>query len=622
MLLSHCPPLSVDLSNVAQKLPMSRSCCWGPHCPFQCKRIVSARDLVRMAFEAHKNSFLKSSTFYFLCRRKVRGRDIYRSAALLCFAFTLFNVAVKADTDIPIATQYQAFGPLPLGSRGGDPLNVFGLSVLDLLASLRKFPSETATGGYASWRNAEPYNVSGGGLITVPFADAELPYEAYAIANFSITEDAAHPHLLRCDRPAVIRRQSGDHVISEDSSHDATDVIHCMPDVYNDGRLLCPARLRTGVYEIVVHLESRVNHTSFFCNYFFDPAKQPDLLLLPLNDTVVPSIVVDSGVSPHAAHLAGAHCSITVLNVHDAAWATAGVARINSAVNGLRLLPQSSSDDHYPLPRLAPRQVRQLRLDLTMDSDFLSNVDSLPKSVDFTIIVSYRFPQGDTYTTTFNLTLPVAVWQSDRAYHYTYVDVDGSIQAAAVLPPRHPCTGAPAGDDACPVLLSTHGAGVDAIGSAWTDSYRTQNQSWVLLPTGRRKYGLNWEGPQMNSAIVALRALADTLPGVPPREANNWRPRKDFWLQAGHSMGGHGALLLSTHYPDMLVAALPAMGWLRLDTYVGSCESEDASYSEASLRALLSAASEEYNTDLYSENLLGIPFLARVGSADVVVPRK
>lgn len=542
-----------------------------------------------------------------------------RASTALSFivVVTVCSWLVRADTDIPIATRYRGFGPLPIGTRGGDPLSVLGSSVFDTLQSIQTFPSETATGGYATWRNAQPYNESAHGVITIPFSDAELPYEAYAIANFTITHEATHPHLLKCDRSALIRR----HPISEPNAAD-TETIHCSPDVYGDGRAFCPARLRKGTYSILVHMASSANETSFSCNYFFDPADQPDTLLLPLNDTVSPSIVVDNSVKPRVANLAGAHCSVTVLNMHDTAWATGGTARIVSTPSGLSLSAQSSSDDHYPLPRLAPRQVRQLRLDLLALPTLLSDNATIPSSVDIAIRVSYSFAQGTTYSTMFNLSLPIAVWRADRSYHFTYIDIDGSIQAAAVLPPHLPCTNAPTGDDACSVLLSTHGAGVDAIASAWTDSYRTQNQSWVLLPTGRRKFGLNWEGPQMNSANTAVQALAEFLPGVPPRDVHLWRVRSDFRLQAGHSMGGHGALLLATHFPDLLVAALPAMGWLRLVTYAEPSENEDLSFSDASLRALLAVASAEYSADLYAENLLGIPFLARVGSDDDNVPRK
>lgn len=48
---------------------------------------------------------------------------------------------------------------------------------------------------------------------------------------------------------------------------------------------------------------------------------------------------------------------------------------------------------------------------------------------------------------------------------------------------------------------------------------------------------------------------------------------------------------------------------------------EELSFTDAAGRALETLASAEFSADLYAENLLGVPFLARVGSDDVSVPR-
>lgn len=45
------------------------------------------------------------------------------------------------------------------------------------------------------------------------------------------------------------------------------------------------------------------------------------------------------------------------------------------------------------------------------------------------------------------------------------------------------------------------------------------------------------------------------------------------------------------------------------------------SFSDAGLRALFKLSTEEYDGDLYAENLVGIPLLARSGSDDETVPR-
>jgi len=35
----------------------------------------------------------------------------------------------------------------------------------------------------------------------------------------------------------------------------------------------------------------------------------------------------------------------------------------------------------------------------------------------------------------------------------------------------------------------------------------------------------------------------------------------------GHSMGGHGAWHLATHYPDMALAVVSLAGWIRKEDY-------------------------------------------------------
>lgn len=546
---------------------------------------------------------------------------IIRVFLLFLFLRTRVQAVQLSDHPIPIATNYRAFGPLPyVTDRGSNPLRSLHTPLLQTLQSLNSFPSETAVGGSAAWRHC-PSNASSPHIIICPFSDADpnLPYQAWATANFTVHRTTPYP-ILQCSDQAYIQPISLHRNHSEPSSDASLRVIECPPDVYNDGRSLCPISLSAGTYRIFVATASNRNHTRFQCNFYPRSEHQTNIPLLPIQDLVTPDVVVTE--DPFTAVLAGNHISVTLQNLHTTQWATAGAARLIQAPKGIRLAPHATSDSHFPLPRIAPRQIRQLRIDLLTDSDFLASSTLLPETLQLIVAVSYHFVPDASHEIQFNLTLDVTTWRKSRSYHFTYVDVDGSIQAAAVLPPKNPCLGAPAGGDACPVLLSTHGAGVDAVGHAWTDSYKTQNQSWVLLPTGRRKYGLNWEGPQMKSAITALNVLADKLPGVPTAHADMWRVRADMWLQAGHSMGGHGALLLATHFPDMLLGALPAMGWLRLSSYGGVHYDEQLSYSDAAARSLLTIASAEYSADLYAENLLGIPFTARVGSEDQNVPRK
>ena len=134
-----------------------------------------------------------------------------------------------------------------------------------------------------------------------------------------------------------------------------------------------------------------------------------------------------------------------------------------------------------------------------------------------------------------NATLQCSVFNASQPYRFTFIDAgDGSIQVtkhrnatcsnrmhvhhysaprnrlrcfvnqvataavwlcpqmASVIPPLTPCSSRPNG---CPVLFSTHGAGVDAGSPTWTGAYQPQTQAWVLLPSNRGAYGFDWQGP-------------------------------------------------------------------------------------------------------------------------------
>jgi hypothetical protein len=129
------------------------------------------------------------------------------------------------------------------------------------------------------------------------------------------------------------------------------------------------------------------------------------------------------------------------------------------------------------------------------------------------------------------------------AYTFTFLDVDDSVQYAAAIPPRLPC-----GTDACPILFSTHGAGVDASSPSWTNTYRAQARAWSIFPTNRGAYGFDWQGAGRQNALATLSEFAKHLPGVPPDSLADFGADPDRILFSGHSMGGHGCMILSTHY--------------------------------------------------------------------------
>ncbi len=126
--------------------------------------------------------------------------------------------------------------------------------------------------------------------------------------------------------------------------------------------------------------------------------------------------------------------------------------------------------------------------------------------------------------------------------------IDGSVQYYAVVPA--------AGDGPAGIILSLHGASVEARGQA--ASYAPKSWAHIICPTNRRPFGFDWEDW---GRLDALEALADAQArfGADPRRQ---------WL-TGHSMGGHGTWQLGAHFPDRFAAIAPSAGWISFASYGG-----------------------------------------------------
>lgn len=201
-------------------------------------------------------------------------------------------------------------------------------------------------------------------------------------------------------------------------------------------------------------------------------------------------------------------------------------------------------------------------------------------------------------------------------YRFTFEDFDGSVQYAAMWSPRTkscPKTG-------CAVLMSFHGAGVEADSYAWTSSYRQQEDAWILLPTNRRQYGYDWATTGAQNAWSALAWLGKYQPGVPLNLKAHVFADTTRILYAGHSMGGHGCLVASTHFPDFGLGLVPASGWLRHSTYLPDYLIPDFSHLDHVARGILENSIADTDADAHASNVVGLPALIRVGTVDETVP--
>ena len=146
------------------------------------------------------------------------------------------------------------------------------------------------------------------------------------------------------------------------------------------------------------------------------------------------------------------------------------------------------------------------------------------------------------------------VRQPTQSHKRTFIsEIDGSVQYYAVQPAR----AANDGSAAPALVLTLHGAGVQATGQA--DAYARKTWAHIVAPTNRRPYGFDWEDWGRLDAMEVL-AVAERELGTDPRRV----------YLTGHSMGGHGAWHLAATFPDRFAAVGPSAGWVSFWSYAGA----------------------------------------------------
>ncbi|KAJ7470355.1 hypothetical protein FB451DRAFT_1038083 [Mycena latifolia] len=169
-----------------------------------------------------------------------------------------------------------------------------------------------------------------------------------------------------------------------------------------------------------------------------------------------------------------------------------------------------------------------------------------------------------------------------------------------------------------PPILCLHGAGVDIISQAfWIDSLPRQQHSWLITPSGRTPWGLDWHGPSAKDAWGSVDALYTILEANPA-----WHPRKlaagTPVVLMGHSNGGQGSWYLASRFPDRVLGVVPAAAYIKSQAYVPLLIS--AHFIDPAARAILESSLTPDDNDLFLSNLVDTPILAVHGGSDDNVP--
>ncbi|KAJ8596145.1 hypothetical protein M405DRAFT_871487, partial [Rhizopogon salebrosus TDB-379] len=271
--------------------------------------------------------------------------------------------------------------------------------------------------------------------------------------------------------------------------------------------------------------------------------------------------------------------------------------------------------------RLAPTQTHVLTLELAIDSGLVPiNLTELP--ID--IVVSPCLDESP-YDTVEQRRLRIHVpirhipmWTptSYTAIRATYSVGFNNSTIFLVLPPRLPNDEGEGGPKE--PILALHGAGVDIVSQTfWADSLPRQDRAWLVIPSGRTSWGLDWHGPSVADAFTAVTALHDIL-----REGfMNWvYPRHTRVVVMGHSNGGQGAWYVASRWPDRVKAVVAAAGYIKSQAYVPWTMSRFTHFIDPALRAILETSLLPDDNDLFLSNLAYTPVLAIHGGMDDNVP--
>jgi poly(3-hydroxybutyrate) depolymerase len=147
-------------------------------------------------------------------------------------------------------------------------------------------------------------------------------------------------------------------------------------------------------------------------------------------------------------------------------------------------------------------------------------------------------------------TIALSVKKINETHRETFISqIDGSLQYYGVNPAQKP-------SNSNALVLSLHGAGVEAIGQA--SAYSNKDWCTLVAATNRRPYGFDWEDVGRLDALEVLDIAKKEFPHDPASVH-----------LTGHSMGGHGTWAIGTLYQNLFASIAPSAAWISFWSYAG-----------------------------------------------------
>ncbi|KAF9301492.1 hypothetical protein BGZ74_006629 [Mortierella antarctica] len=505
---------------------------------------------------------------------------------------------------IEINHHWVTLGPFPTGMReqdfGADPLEAYGgFRSLEYDPEAR-YPSELARFGSVTWSGTEQDDE---GWVHVIYPDVEWQfnqmfmgwsfnqYQAWARSSFQVPDLAPQDKPLTSEFLVPITIQCtnvGDFYVDDE---------RLSGDWYGYDLTRHVLRLAPGsTHTLSVRLAHEVR---IFGGVILPPPSKFRCVL----EAVGASGAGDGSGEVHVQVVTEGHGGIILMDVVDGVVAGdlisvalrnvgAESVRITEVkvVHGSERFVAQLRDDSETLS-ISPTVHRPLAIQLVL-KDNADLAGKLEFSLEFSFVIDNNRKAN---VRTDVLELQKKTW--GEIYKYTFTDFDGTVHYAAAFPPSRP----EAISTSAPILVALHGAGREVETSPfWLQEYQQRENTWIVLPTGRSPWGYDWHGASIKNVMNALESLAQHLPGVPSELRGLAGIRPD---------------------PERLfIAATPAAGYVNIKQYAPYSNWLSNSYTDSYLRGILGSAIAEYDNDVYMSNTVGIPILARVGSADDNVP--
>eukprot|EP00730_Choanoeca_flexa_P004489 TRINITY_DN11710_c0_g1_i5.p1 TRINITY_DN11710_c0_g1~~TRINITY_DN11710_c0_g1_i5.p1 ORF type:complete len:877 (+),score=197.04 TRINITY_DN11710_c0_g1_i5:98-2728(+) len=511
--------------------------------------------------------------------------------SLLLLSCSSFHHEVSAK----YLAKWRAFGPFPVGKTEFDGDPVQSLGGIDAILSNRtlKVVSELSGNGYVGWST---FSADEQGFVSAYFS--HVPYNTIVQALNSITAletqawfttsakiNTAGRYLVRCEgvHNYYFRRQG-------DADH---RFYH--GDIYTRDLVGQPFDLIPGTYNLHLRLRAKAQGR-FRCSI-----AKANKLFIASPTTVVPDIF--------AGRLASSVVAIDIRSYHTALLdvklqGSVSLTNINTNTATCRVYPGQLKRCFLKLTAVDPTDVvmQEREQDKCAKLSIAITADQSMENVDVWIRCRHR----------------------RQSFQVSYLDHDSAPVMAAVIAPWDDTCAQPG----CGVLLSLSGVGVTPNNQADAHKYKIKQSQkdylfgfkdkWIVCP--ERAGAHNWEGVGFQNAAYAVKAVADVISQAFPALPLN----QDNVVLSGHSRGGHGSLVLATHYPDRFKAVISASGWFRREYYgdANPIFNHDVQldFQDGKTKAVLEASIAEHDCAQSAANLRGMDVYIRHGSADRTVP--